>query len=139
LPPRLAGATAPPPLRMLATLAANFLREMTVAPPLTGRVPSIIFPAPWRLGSLCAVSESKDTRVVSSTKQTTRRRILRSNQRGRWNKAQGPTPAFPIHPAGYDASAPDAKPVAAPAAAVQVAKPKAAPKAKKTTEGGASR
>jgi hypothetical protein len=72
--------------------------------------------------------------VVSSTKQTTRRRILRSNQRGRWNKAQGPTPAFPIHPAGYDANAADAKP----ALAAKATEAKA-PKAKKTTEGGASR
>jgi hypothetical protein len=47
--------------------------------------------------------------VVSSTKQTTRRRNLRASQRGRWNKKKGETPAFPVHPEGYDAKAPDAK------------------------------
>jgi hypothetical protein len=61
--------------------------------------------------------------VVSSTKQTTRRRQLRSSQRGRWNKKLGAsTPVFPVHPAGYDATAPDAKPADA-----------------KKSEGGASR
>ena len=47
--------------------------------------------------------------MVSSTKQTTRRRQLRSNQRGRWNKKDGSTPVFPVHPPGYDPKAPDAK------------------------------
>jgi hypothetical protein len=47
--------------------------------------------------------------VVSSTKQTTRRRRTRARQRGRWNKVKTATPAFAVHPAGYDAKAPDAK------------------------------
>ncbi|HVU02009.1 MAG TPA: hypothetical protein VHE30_09665 [Polyangiaceae bacterium] len=40
---------------------------------------------------------------------TTRRRQTRARQRGRWNKSKKVTPAFPVHPAGYDAKAPDAK------------------------------
>jgi len=65
--------------------------------------------------------------VVSSTKQTTRRRQLRSSQRGRWNKKLGAsTPVFPVHPDGYDATAPDAKPAARAAT-------------EKKSEGGASR
>jgi hypothetical protein len=56
------------------------------------------------------VRSNKDTRVVSSTKQTRRRRRTRARQRGRWNKKLGPsTPVFPVHPEGYDSSAPDAK------------------------------
>ncbi|HVW24175.1 MAG TPA: hypothetical protein VHC69_02330 [Polyangiaceae bacterium] len=47
--------------------------------------------------------------MVSSTKQTTRRRRTRAAQRGRWNKSHAKTPAFPIHPEGYDKNAPDAK------------------------------
>jgi hypothetical protein len=47
--------------------------------------------------------------VVSSTKQTTRRRGLRASQRGRWNKKHAVTPPFAIHPEGYDPKAPDAK------------------------------
>jgi len=47
--------------------------------------------------------------VVSSTKQTRRRRRLRASQRGRWNKSRMQTPPFPIEPEGYDQNAPDAK------------------------------
>jgi hypothetical protein len=47
--------------------------------------------------------------VVSSTKQTNRRRRLRASQRGRWNKKHAATPPFAIHPEGYDPKAPDAK------------------------------
>ena len=47
--------------------------------------------------------------MVSSTKQTNRRRRLRASQRGRWNKSHAKTPAFAIHPEGYDKNAPDAK------------------------------
>jgi hypothetical protein len=47
--------------------------------------------------------------VVSSTKQTNRRRRTRQNQRDRWNKSAPPTPPFAIHPEGYDPKAPDAK------------------------------
>jgi hypothetical protein len=67
------------------------------------------------------VVPQKDIRVVSSTKQTTRRRQLRASARGRWNKKHGTSPVFPIHPEGYDATAADAKP------------------AKKASEGGVSR
>ena len=48
--------------------------------------------------------------MVSSTKQTNRRRRLRASQRGRWNKHKGETPTFPIQPDGYDPKAADAKP-----------------------------
>jgi hypothetical protein len=48
--------------------------------------------------------------VVSATKVTTRRRRVRARQRGRWNKQLIETPAFPVHPEGYDAKAADAKP-----------------------------
>ena len=47
--------------------------------------------------------------MVSSTKQTNRRRRLRASQRGRWNKKHAATPQFAIHPEGYDPKAPDAK------------------------------
>jgi len=60
-------------------------------------------------GRFSSVPEQKENRVVSSTKQTTRRRGLRASQRGRWNKKHGATPPFAIHPEGYDAKAPDAK------------------------------
>jgi len=48
--------------------------------------------------------------VVSATKVSTRRRRVRARQRGRWNKSKIETPAFPIHPEGYDPKAADAKP-----------------------------
>ena len=48
--------------------------------------------------------------MVSSTKQTTRRRRTRAAQRARWNKKKGATPPFAVHPEGYDSKAPDAKP-----------------------------
>jgi len=51
--------------------------------------------------------------VVSATKVTTRRRRVRSRQRGRWNKHKGETPTFPIHPEGYDPKAADARPTEA--------------------------
>jgi hypothetical protein len=59
--------------------------------------------------------------MVSSTQQFERIRKRKATQNGKWNKRarrrQG-TPAFPIHPAGYDPKAPDALPAAeaAPAA-----------------------
>jgi small subunit ribosomal protein S20 len=50
--------------------------------------------------------------MVSSTQQTSRIRRRKSTTNGKWNKrsrrAFG-TPAFPVHQAGYDQSAPDAK------------------------------
>lgn len=50
--------------------------------------------------------------MVSSTRQTERRRAIRASSAGRAQKRlrvkQG-TPAFPVHPPGYDANAPDAK------------------------------
>ena len=53
--------------------------------------------------------------MVSSTKQSERIRKRHHRQAGKRRKremrAQG-TPAFPIHPEGYDPKAPDAKPAA---------------------------
>ena len=53
--------------------------------------------------------------MVSSTQQTERRRTIRLRRAGRKNTKENlrrATPAFPIHPEGYDPKAPDAKPVA---------------------------
>jgi hypothetical protein len=50
--------------------------------------------------------------MVSSTRQSERRRTIRNGNAGRSRKSsesRASTPKFPIHPAGYDASAPDAK------------------------------
>lgn len=50
--------------------------------------------------------------MVSSTQQFSRIRRRKQTTNGKRNKrerrAMG-TPAFPVHPAGYDANAPDAK------------------------------
>ena len=50
--------------------------------------------------------------MVSLTAKSTTRREIRAKSAGRASRAkrakQG-TPAFPIHPEGYDAKAPDAK------------------------------
>jgi len=56
--------------------------------------------------------------MVSYTRQTQTRREMRAKSAGRRDKrarAQAGNPAFPVHPEGYDPTAPDAKP-AAPAA-----------------------
>jgi hypothetical protein len=54
----------------------------------------------------------KEIHMVSSTKQTEKRRSMRHSKAGRHDKRkrvrQG-TPAFPIHPEGYDPKAPDAR------------------------------
>ncbi len=50
--------------------------------------------------------------MVSSTKQTQRRRLINSTRNGASAKrarAKASTPAFPIQPPGYDPNAPDAK------------------------------
>ncbi|HVJ21591.1 MAG TPA: hypothetical protein VM686_39575 [Polyangiaceae bacterium] len=50
--------------------------------------------------------------MVSSTRQTTRRRSIRAGNQGRSRKrteAKGSTPKFPIQPPGYDQNAADAK------------------------------
>ena len=50
--------------------------------------------------------------MVSSTRQTERRRELKSNKFGRAQRrarVKAGTPAFPIHPPGYDPKAADAK------------------------------
>jgi hypothetical protein len=47
--------------------------------------------------------------VVSSTAQTWRRRRIKEKRAGRHNKKSSGTPAFPVHPEGYDPSAADAK------------------------------
>jgi hypothetical protein len=53
--------------------------------------------------------------MVSATQQTSRIRARKAKKAGndtkRTNRKSG-TPPFPVHPAGYDASAPDAKPAA---------------------------
>ncbi len=53
--------------------------------------------------------------MVSLTRQTTTRREKRHQSMGKKRKkglAASGTPAFPVHPDGYDASAADAKPAA---------------------------
>ena len=50
--------------------------------------------------------------MVSNTQQTQRiraRRLKRAGRRRKRLEAKRGTPAFPIHPEGYDPSAPDAK------------------------------
>jgi hypothetical protein len=50
--------------------------------------------------------------MVSSTQQTSRIRRRKRSTNGKAGKAARRrlgTPAFPIHPAGYDANAPDAR------------------------------
>jgi hypothetical protein len=50
--------------------------------------------------------------MVSSTKQSERRRAINTRRAGRQQakaRLRAGTPAFPIHPPGYDANAPDAK------------------------------
>lgn len=50
--------------------------------------------------------------MVSSTKQTERRRSIRAGNQGRTKtkaRLRAGTPRFPIHPDGYDPKAPDAK------------------------------
>ena len=47
--------------------------------------------------------------MVSSTQQFERIRKRKATQNGKWNKRarrREGTPAFPIHPAGYDPKAP---------------------------------
>ena len=77
--------------------------------------------------------------MVSATQQSSRIRKRKSTTNGKANKrdrrAHG-TPAFAIHPEGYDANAADAKKAAAPKAAKapkakKAAKPAAKPAAKK--------
>lgn len=54
--------------------------------------------------------------MVSATQQTERIRLRKSRSAGsrrkRLERSHG-TPKFPIHPAGYDPTAPDARPQAA--------------------------
>jgi hypothetical protein len=54
--------------------------------------------------------------MVSATQQTQRIRARKARRAGtrrkRDERAHG-TPAFPIHPEGYDSKAPDARPAAA--------------------------
>jgi hypothetical protein len=50
--------------------------------------------------------------MVSSTRQSERRREINTRRAGRLKKKarqRAGTPAFPIHPEGYDPKAPDAK------------------------------
>ncbi len=50
--------------------------------------------------------------MVSSTRQTERRRATRASSAGRSNKrarVKAGTPTFPVHPAGYDPKAADAR------------------------------
>jgi hypothetical protein len=51
--------------------------------------------------------------MVSSTQQFERIRKRKATQNGKWNKRARRrigTPAFPIHPEGYDQQAADARP-----------------------------
>jgi len=53
--------------------------------------------------------------MVSSTQQFERIRKRKASTNGKRNKRErraNGTPKFPVHPAGYDAQAADAKPVA---------------------------
>ena len=58
--------------------------------------------------------------MVSATQQTERIRARKGRRAGsrrkRLERAHG-TPKFPVHPEGYDAKAPDARPEAAQASA----------------------
>jgi hypothetical protein len=49
--------------------------------------------------------------MVSSTRQTERRRYIRARSHGQHKAAAkgGGTPKFPVHPDGYDPKAADAK------------------------------
>jgi hypothetical protein len=50
--------------------------------------------------------------MVSSTRQSERRRSINKSRAGRANKRErvrAGTPPFPVHPDGYDAGAADAK------------------------------
>lgn len=50
--------------------------------------------------------------MVSATQQTQTRRAIRQRRAGRLAKrarTRAGTPAFPVHPEGYDPKAPDAK------------------------------
>jgi hypothetical protein len=56
--------------------------------------------------------------MVSPTQQTWSIRFRKRTTNGKSNKRGGgryPTPAFPVHPEGYDVTAPDAKKDATPA------------------------
>ncbi|HEX3776306.1 MAG TPA: hypothetical protein VHV51_17660 [Polyangiaceae bacterium] len=46
--------------------------------------------------------------MVSSTRQTERRRFIRARSHGA-NKKAAATPKFPVHPEGYDPKAADAR------------------------------
>ncbi len=48
--------------------------------------------------------------MVSSTRQTERRRYIRARSQGANNKGSV-TPKFPVHQEGYDPKAPDARKV----------------------------
>lgn len=58
--------------------------------------------------------------MVSATQQTSRIRARKARRAGTRRKRDGRahgTPAFPIHPEGYNANAPDARPSASAQAA----------------------
>jgi hypothetical protein len=58
--------------------------------------------------------------MVSSSQQFERIRKRKATKNGKWNKRARRrlgTPAFPVHPEGYDPKAADAAPAAAPATA----------------------
>lgn len=57
--------------------------------------------------------------MVSSTQQTSRirrRKQTTTGKAGKQSRRRLGTPAFPVHPAGYDANAPDARPAPSPKA-----------------------
>ena len=62
--------------------------------------------------------------MVSSSQQFERIRKRKATQNGKWNKRarrRNGTPAFAIHPEGYDPKAADARPAATPAPAAKKA------------------
>jgi hypothetical protein len=81
---------------------------------LTRTAPSVIFRAPHTE----KVRENHPTgnAMVSSSQQFERIRKRKSTKNGKWNKRTRRrlgTPAFPVHPEGYDPKAADAAPTQA--------------------------
>lgn len=66
----------------------------------------------WRSFAMVRGPFTEEKAMVSSTQQFERIRKRKQTTSGKRNKRerrQMGTPAFPVHPAGYDLSAPDAK------------------------------
>jgi hypothetical protein len=92
---------------------------------LTNPLPSFIFrrPEPWPF--IRAGPAPTEAVMVSSTQQFERIRKRKATQNGKWNKRarrRVGTPAFAVHPEGYDPKAADARPGETPAAAAPASK-----------------